>query len=65
MPSERNAKIVEASVHWNYTTVLNIVFLVVAGTLVARFIQKGGLPMLREMDKPIAHEHAHGGANSH
>src|SRR5205809_2264960 len=26
VPSERNAKIVEASVQWNYTTVLNIVF---------------------------------------
>jgi uncharacterized membrane protein YraQ (UPF0718 family) len=68
VPSERNAKIVEASVQWNYTTVLNIVFLVVAGALVARFIQKGGLPMLREMDEPIAHAehaHSHGGAHQH
>src|SRR5881392_1866160 len=27
IPSERNAKVVEASVTWNYTTILNIIFL--------------------------------------
>src|SRR5213592_3872598 len=31
VPTERNAKVVEASVTWNYTTVLNIVFLGLAG----------------------------------
>ncbi len=36
VPTERNAKVVEASVTWNYTTVLNIVFLGLAGTLVWR-----------------------------
>jgi uncharacterized protein len=64
--SERDAKIVEASVHWNYTTVLNIVFLVLAVVLVARFIQKGGLPMLRAMNEPTGHEgHAHAHAHQH
>jgi uncharacterized protein len=68
VPSERNAKIVEASVQWNYTTALNIVFLLLAALLVARFIQKGGLPMLRAMDEPVAHgghAHSHGGAHQH
>ena len=57
VPEERNAKIVEASVTWNYTTVLNIIFLAVAAVLVWRFVRTGGLPMLRMMDRPMG-EHA-------
>src|ERR671934_28506 len=68
VPSGRNAKIVEASVEWNYTSVLNIIFLGLAAALVARFVQAGGLPLLREMDEPLAqgeHVHSHGGAHQH
>jgi uncharacterized membrane protein YraQ (UPF0718 family) len=54
VPEERNAKIVEASVTWNYTTVLNIVFLALAAVLVWRFVRTGGLPMLRMMEKPMS-----------
>jgi uncharacterized protein len=54
VPEERSAKIVEASVTWNYTTVLNILFLGLAAVLVWRFVRTGGLPMLRMMDKPMA-----------
>jgi uncharacterized membrane protein YraQ (UPF0718 family) len=54
VPEERNAKIVEASVTWNYTTVLNIIFLGVAAVLVWRFVRTGGLPMLRMMNKPMS-----------
>jgi uncharacterized membrane protein YraQ (UPF0718 family) len=50
--TRHNAKVEMASVHWNYTTVLNIVFLAIAATLVWRFISTGGLPMLRMMNKP-------------
>jgi hypothetical protein len=57
VPEERNAKIVEASVTWNYTTFLNIIFLSLAAVLVWRFVRTGGLPMLRVMDKPMS-EHA-------
>jgi uncharacterized membrane protein YraQ (UPF0718 family) len=57
VPEERNAKIVEASVTWNYTTVLNIIFIIVAAVLVWRFVRTGGLPMLRMMNKPMS-EHA-------
>ena len=53
VPEERTAKIVEASVTWNYTTILNIIFLGLAAVLVWRFVRTGGLPMLRMMDKPI------------
>jgi uncharacterized membrane protein YraQ (UPF0718 family) len=59
VPTERNAKVETASVSWNYTTVLNIVFLGLAAVLVWRFIRTGGLPMLRMMSKPMGeHEHA-------
>jgi len=57
VPEERSAKIVESSVTWNYTTVLNIIFLGLAAVLVWRFVRTGGLPMLRMMDKPMG-EHA-------
>jgi uncharacterized protein len=50
IPSARSAHITEASVALNYTTVLNAIFLILAGGLVARFIKAGGLPMLRMMD---------------
>lgn len=54
-PSERNAKVEMASVTWNYTTVLNIVFLMLALALVVRFVRAGGLPMLRMMGRPMDH----------
>jgi uncharacterized membrane protein YraQ (UPF0718 family) len=54
----RDAKVIEASVHWNYTTVLNILFLGLAALLVYRFIRSDGISMLRAMNKPIG-EHAH------
>ncbi len=59
--TERNAKIVEAHVTWNYTTVLNIIFLALAATLLWRYFRRGGgMAMLRAMNKPGAHAaHAH------
>ena len=61
-PTERHAKIVEASITWNYTTILNIVFLALAALLVGRFIATGGLPMLKMMNAPPSrsgHAHVH------
>jgi uncharacterized protein len=59
IPAERHARVVEASVTWNYTTWLNIGFLVVAAFLVWRFLRTGGPEMLRMMNKPSAVGHAH------
>src|SRR5881409_1293740 len=56
VPDQRNAKVEMAAVHWNYTTVLNIVFLIVAAVLLVRFLRTGGPAMLRMMSKP-AEEH--------
>jgi uncharacterized protein len=50
IPSERDAKVVEESITWNYTTVLNLVFLVIAAVLVVRFLRTGGPAMLRAMN---------------
>ncbi len=52
VPAERSARIVEASVSFNYTAVLNIIFLMLAATLVIRFLKTGGPRMLRMMDEP-------------
>jgi len=66
IPDDRNAKVVEASVTWNYTTVLNIVFLCLAAALVWRFVSSGGLPMLRAMSEPAGeHGHEHGHHHAH
>ncbi len=50
-PVTRNAKIIQASVTFNYTTVLNIIFLVVAGGLIYKFLRTGGPMMLKMMNK--------------
>ncbi len=49
VPHERKAQIVESSIRWNYTTILNIVFLALAAILVIRFLRTGGPAMLRMM----------------
>jgi uncharacterized membrane protein YraQ (UPF0718 family) len=62
VPPTRHAKIEMVSVTWNYTTVLNIVFLLVAALFIWRYFRLGGgLKMLRMMNKPIndPHEHHH------
>jgi uncharacterized protein len=55
IPKERAAKVVEAAVTWNYTTILNLVFLAVAVVLVVRFLRTGGPAMLKMMGGPPAH----------
>ncbi len=52
IPDQRNAKVVESTVTWNYTTILNIGFLVLSAVLVARFLRTGGPAMLRMMSAP-------------
>jgi uncharacterized membrane protein YraQ (UPF0718 family) len=61
IPDERDAKVLEASVSWNYTTLLNIVFLVVTAILVARFLRTGGPAMLRMMNMAPHGEDDHEG----
>ena len=49
VPTARNAQVLEAHVSLNYTTVLDIVFLLLAAVLVWRFFRTGGRMMLRMM----------------
>ena len=62
VPSTRHAKVGEMAVHFDYTTVLNIVFLLVGAALVVRFVRTGGRPMLKMMggspSEVDAHDHA-------
>ena len=50
IPSQRSAQIVEMSISFNYTTVLNIIFLAVAALLLVRFFRTGGPRMLAHME---------------
>jgi uncharacterized membrane protein YraQ (UPF0718 family) len=49
IPSIRDAEVRMAEVSWNYTTWLNIVFLLLAAVLVIRFLRTGGREMLSMM----------------
>ena len=75
VPKERTAKVMEAGITWNYTTWLNIAFLLLAAVVLIRFWRSGGIPMLRMMggspDAGHDHHHAehhtdhHGGHSAH
>ena len=60
----RHARVTEAGVSLNYTTVLNIIFLAFAVVLVTRyFLKGGGIAMLRMMNKPMDEPHDHAAAH--
>lgn len=65
VPAQRSARIIEASITFNYTTVLNILFMIVATLLVLRFFRTGGPEMLRMMDKPSEHDAQAGATHAH
>jgi hypothetical protein len=49
VPGTRRVQILQESVSWNYTTVLNIAALALSAVLVWRFLHTGGPGMLRMM----------------
>src|SRR5207244_4307412 len=55
VPRERAAVVVEPHVTLNYTTVLNVMFLGIAGMLLVRFFKANGLAMLRTVNVPRSH----------
>jgi hypothetical protein len=69
VPATRNADVFDASITWNYTTFLNIIFLTIAGCLLWRFFQTGGVAMLKMMggsaEHAEAHNHGHGHGHGH
>jgi uncharacterized membrane protein YraQ (UPF0718 family) len=69
VPDRASATIPTEGVSWNYTTWLNIVFLVLAAALVVRFTRTGGPAMLRMMGgapapAAVAGGHAHHGMDA-
>ena len=66
VPSARTAKVGETGIVWNYTTYLNIIFLVLAAALVVRFFRSGGRPMLAMMGgRPDEADTAHDTHSAH
>ena len=63
VPSERDARVMEEGLRWNYTTWLNIAALLLAAVLVVRFYRTGGREMLSMMgggpDDHAHHDHSH------
>jgi len=61
IPTSRTAKVGTSAITWNYTTILNIIFIIVGSALVLRFVRTGGLPMLRMMggspDQAMEHDY--------
>jgi hypothetical protein len=49
VPAARAARVTDTGITWNYTTILNIVFLLIAAALVIRLIRSGSAPMLTMM----------------
>jgi uncharacterized protein len=71
IPTNHDVRTITEGIHWNYTSVLNILFLILAALLVVRFLRTGGPAMLRMMNAPaqeMTHEHGdlrmHGHAGS-
>ncbi|MFI6655373.1 permease [Streptomyces sp. NPDC050523] len=57
IPDQADAKLPMEGVSWNYTTWLNIAFLILGAVLVVRFLRTGGLPMLRMMGGSPENDH--------
>ena len=57
IPAERAAKVAETGITWNYTTILNIVFLLLAAALLVRFYRSGGRAMLKMMGGSPDNQH--------
>jgi uncharacterized protein len=52
IPQNRHVVAITEGIQWNYTSVLNLVFLALATVLVIRFLRTGGVAMLKMMNKP-------------
>jgi uncharacterized membrane protein YraQ (UPF0718 family) len=64
VPNTHHAQVVEAAFRWNYTTWLNVAFLIAAVAMLWRFFRTGGPAMLKMMNRPAgnpAHHCCHTG----
>ena len=51
IPAHGGATVMMEHVSWNYTSILNIIFLVITALLLWRFLRTGGPAMMKMMDK--------------
>ena len=69
VPTVRDAKTGTEAITWNYTTILNIIFLVLAAGLVIRALRTGAVGMLKMMgggpDDAMEHDHGNHAGMSH
>jgi hypothetical protein len=54
IPAHHQLAIMHAAITWNYTSVLNLIFLALSALLLLRFLRTGGPAMLREMSNAPA-----------
>ncbi len=54
VPARASARVAVTGITWDYTSWLNVAFLLLAGVLVVRFLRSGGGSMLRMMGGPPA-----------
>jgi len=58
IPVHQQLMVMQEGIRWNYTSVLNISFLLVSALLLVRFLKTGGPAMLREMGNAPADPNA-------
>jgi len=59
IPTQRHALVLDPHITLNYSSVLNVIFLVVASILVWRYLKTGGPEMMAMMEDPSAGNHDH------
>lgn len=68
IPQNRNIVAISQGISWNYTSILNIIFLLLAAIMLIRFVRTGGVMMLKMMNRPAQemdhhemaqHQHEH------
>jgi uncharacterized membrane protein YraQ (UPF0718 family) len=52
IPAHHPLTLMQESISWSYTSVLNLIFILISALLLVRFLRTGGPAMLREMSGP-------------
>ncbi len=57
IPINHHITVLTKGIQWNYTSWLNILFLIISAVLVYRFVKNGGMAMISMMEKPEQEMH--------
>jgi len=58
VPLHTHTHVMQDAIRWNYTSLLNVLFLALSAALLFRFLRTGGPAMMREMDNTVADPNA-------